>query len=56
MIHLGLRKSYRLIFEDTKILRNFQEESGKGAAGPARAFKQLMRSISEVKTIILTKV
>ena len=34
------------------IWRSFQEDSGKGAAGPAFAFKQLMRSISQVKTNI----
>ena len=32
------------------IWKSFQEDSGKGAAGPALAFKQLMSSISQVKT------
>ena len=50
MIQFGLRKNYRLIIDDKNILRSFQEESGRGAAGPAIAFKQLLRSISQVKT------
>ncbi len=50
MIQFGLRKKYRMIIEDKNILTNFQEERGEGAAGPALAFQQLMRSISQVKT------
>lgn len=50
MIQFGLRKSYRLIIEDNTILSNFLEEKGQGGKGPDFAFKQLMRSISQVKT------
>jgi hypothetical protein len=39
MIKLGLRKSYRLIFEDKKILKNFQGERGEGSVGPSLAFQ-----------------
>jgi hypothetical protein len=52
MIQFGLRKRYRLIIEDKNILKNFQEEKGEGTAGPALAFQELMRSISQVKSNI----
>ena len=46
MILFGLRKSYRVIVEDKNILKSAPQERGEGAAGPALAFQQLMRSIS----------
>ena len=50
MIQFGLRKSYKLIIEDKNIISNFLGEKGQGARGPDFDFKQLMRSISQVKT------